>query len=102
MAILSKADVVHVAKLAKLDLTESEIKKFLSQLSSVVEYIGELEKVDTTGIEPTSQTTGLTNVFRGDEIKPSSLNQDKALSGTDKVHNGYFKVPAILEGRTDK
>lgn len=102
MARLSKADVLHVAKLAKLKLTESEIEKFLPQLSNIVDHISELSKVDTSGIEPTSQTTGLTNVFRGDEIKESHINQDKALSGTEKTHNGYFKVPAILEGRSDK
>jgi aspartyl-tRNA(Asn)/glutamyl-tRNA(Gln) amidotransferase subunit C len=102
MARLSKADVLHVAKLAKLKLTESEIEKFLPQLSSVVEHISELSKVDTSGIEPTSQTTGLTDVFRGDEIKESDITQDKALSGTEQTHNGYFKVPAILEGRSDK
>ena len=102
MASLSKDDVLHVAKLAKLTLSESEIKKFLPQLSNIVDHISELSKVDTSGVEPTSQTTGLTDVFRGDEVKESSIDQDKALSGTEKTHNGYFKVPAILEGRTDK
>lgn len=102
MAKLTKADVVHVAKLAKLDLTEAEIEKFLPQLSSVVEHVSELGKVDTEGVEPTSQTTGLENVFRGDDIKQSSINVDAAMSGTDNVYNNYFKVPAILEGRTDK
>lgn len=102
MSKLTKKDVLHVAKLAKLDLSETEIDKFLSQLSFIVDHISELSKVDTSNIEPTSQTTGLTDVFRDDEIKESSLNQDRALSGTDKIYNGYFKVPAILEGRTDK
>lgn len=102
MSKLTKADVLHVAKLAKLDLTESEIKKFLPQLSNVIEHFSEMDKVDTSQVEPTSQTTGLENVFRGDEIKESSFTQDTALSGSDKVYNGYFKVPAILEGRTNK
>lgn len=102
MSRLSKADVLHVAKLANLDLTEVEIKKFLAQLSSIIEHVSELNKVDTTNIEPTSQTTGLENVFREDEIKLSSLDQDAALSGTDDTYNAFFKVPAILEGRTDK
>lgn len=102
MSKLTKADVLHVAKLAKLDLTESEIKKFLPQLSNVIEHFGEMNKVDTSGVEPTSQTTGLEDVFRGDEIKESSITQDMALSGTEKTYNGYFKVPAILEGRSNK
>jgi aspartyl-tRNA(Asn)/glutamyl-tRNA(Gln) amidotransferase subunit C len=102
MAKLTKADVLYVAKLAKLDLSEAEIKEFLPQLSSVVDHIGELSKVDTSAVVPTSQTTGLENIFRDDKVRPSSIDQDAAISGTDKIYNGYFKVPAILEGRTDK
>jgi aspartyl-tRNA(Asn)/glutamyl-tRNA(Gln) amidotransferase subunit C len=102
MSKLTKADVLHVAKLAKLNLSEAEIKMFLPQLSSVIDHIGNLSKVDTANVEPTSQTTGLTDVFRDDEIKESSLDQDKALSGSEKIYNGYFRVPAILSERTDK
>jgi len=103
MAKLKKADVLHVAKLANLNLTESEIKKFLPQLSSIIDFISQLDEVDTKGIDPTSQTTGLTNVFREDQVMSDKLlSQDEALSGTEETYNGYFKVPAILEGRTDK
>jgi aspartyl-tRNA(Asn)/glutamyl-tRNA(Gln) amidotransferase subunit C len=103
MTKLTKDDVLHVAKLAKLNLTDSEIAKFTPQLGEVVNYISELSEVDTEGIEPTSQTTGLENQTREDVVKiESSLSQDEALSGSDKTHNGYFKVKAILEGRTDK
>ena len=102
MAKLTNSDVLHVAELAKLDLTEDEIDKFLPQLSEIVDHVSELQKVDTTNIDPTSQTTGLTNVLRDDEVKTSSIDQSGALSGTDNTYNGFFKVPAILEGRTDK
>lgn len=103
MAGLTKAEVVHVAKLAKLDLTETEIEKYSSQLSSIIGHISELSEVDTTGVEPTSQTTGLENVFRDDEIKTNKiLSQDAALSGTEEIYNGYFKVRAILSERSDK
>lgn len=103
MAKLTNDDVLHVAKLAKLDLNKSEVDKFASQLSNVIDYFGELSKVDTEGVEATSQTTGLENVYREDKAENSkSLNQDEAISGTDNTHNGYFKVKAILEGRTDK
>ncbi|HKB88681.1 MAG TPA: Asp-tRNA(Asn)/Glu-tRNA(Gln) amidotransferase subunit GatC [Patescibacteria group bacterium] len=102
MAKFTKSDVLHVAKLANLNLTDAELKKFLPQLSTIVEHISELNKVDTNNIEPTNQTTGLTNIFREDQVKVSSINQASALAGTDNIHNGYFKVPAILEGRTYK
>lgn len=100
MAKLTKADVVHVARLANLTLTDSEIEKFLGQLSTIVNYISELESVDTSNVEPTSQTTGLVNVTREDEIDSiNMLSQDEALSGTDKTHNGLFMVDAILKNR---
>lgn len=103
MVKLSKADVLHVAKLAKLDLSDSEVEKFQGQLSKVIDQIGELSEVDTKNVEPTSQATGLENVYRIDEIKSENcLSQDEVLSGTDKIHNGYFKVGAILSERSDK
>lgn len=102
MAKLTKKDVQHIADLAHLTLTDAQIKKFLPQLSKIVEYISQLDEVDTNNTEPTSQTTGLINVYREDKIKQSSITQDEALSGTDNSHNGLFKIPAILTGRTDK
>lgn len=103
MSKLTREDVLHVAKLAKLDLTEEEIKKFTPQLSSVIDHISELSNVDTKNVEPTSQTTGLENVYRDDEIKSENgLTNEEAVSGTDQIYNGYFKVKAILKGRTDK
>ena len=103
MARLTKADVIHVAKLANLNLSDSEINKFLPQLSSIIDFVGQLNEVDTKNVEPTAQVTGLENVFRDGEADPSKcLSQDEVLSGTDKTYNGFFKVPAILEGRTDK
>lgn len=103
MAKLTKKDVLHVASLAKLKLSEKEIKKFIPQLSNIIDFIGQLSEVDVKGVEPTSQTTGLENVEREDKINPDqSLSVDQALSGTDKTHNGYFVVDAILTERTDK
>lgn len=103
MAKLTKAEVLHVAKLSNLKLTDDEVEKYLSQLGRVIEHISELSEVDTKRIEPTSQSTGLTDITRPDEIKPGvSMTQEQAVSGTDKTYNGYFKVGAILSERTDK
>jgi aspartyl-tRNA(Asn)/glutamyl-tRNA(Gln) amidotransferase subunit C len=97
MSELSKKDVKHIAKLAKLKLTEGEINKFSKQLSEIITYVGQLSKVDTSKTEPTSQTTGLENVTRKDKRVPDDLlTQEEALSGTEKVHNGYFVVDAVL------
>ena len=100
---LTKDDVLHVAQLSNLQLTEEEIKKFTPQLSKIVEFVGELSEVDTSEIDASVNVTGLTNVMAEDEINVvNTLPVDKATSATDQIHNDLFKVPAILEGRTDK
>ncbi|MDP3998094.1 MAG: Asp-tRNA(Asn)/Glu-tRNA(Gln) amidotransferase subunit GatC [bacterium] len=91
-----KIDVSHVAKLANLDLTDEENKRFAGQLSSILDYVAQLDKIDTKGVEPTSQVTGLENVTRKDEPSPS-LSQEKVLKNTKSKHNGLFKVKAIFE-----
>lgn len=90
-----KFDVSRVAKLANLPLTDEEKKKFEPQLEETIQYIERLNEVDTEGIEPTSQVTGLENVLREDEVKPS-LSQEQALSNAKSTHNGLFKVKGIL------
>lgn len=101
MAKLKKEDVLHIAKLAKLELSSQETHKFASQLSSVLDHFGELSQVETEGVIATSQTTGQENVTRKD-VAGSSLKLDEVTSGSEEIHNGYFKVDAILSERTDK
>jgi aspartyl-tRNA(Asn)/glutamyl-tRNA(Gln) amidotransferase subunit C len=101
MIKLKLSEVVHVAKLANLNLTKKEEKLFTKQLSDVVGYIEELKKVDTKGVKPTSQTTGLENTTRKDLIKENnSLGQKSALSGAKFTHNGYFVVDYLLKERS--
>jgi len=93
---LTKKEVIHIANLAKLTLTTQEIKIFGEQLSEVVNYVSELNQVDTRSVKPTGQTTGLTNVFRQDTDIAPSLKKEEALSGTEVTHNNYFLVPQII------
>ena len=103
MARLTKKQVLHVAELSNLKLTDAEIEKFTPQLDKIIEFVASLSEVDTEDVEPTSQTTGLTNVLRTDTAKPESiLSKDKALSGIDNQYNGFFKVPAILSERSSE
>lgn len=93
---LTKDKVKHVALLADLKLSQKEVKKFQKQLSEILGYIDVLNKLNTKGVEPTSQLTGLENVLRED--KPgSSLSQEGVLSGAKEKHNNFFKVKAIFE-----
>jgi aspartyl-tRNA(Asn)/glutamyl-tRNA(Gln) amidotransferase subunit C len=91
-----KIDVLHIAKLANLPLKKEEIEKYEKQLSSILEYIEKLQKVNTESVAETSQVTNLENVTRDDSTTPS-LSQDQALSNTKSKHKEAFKVKAILE-----
>ena len=91
-----KINVSHVAKLANLVVEKDEIEKFEHQLSNVLEYIKKLEEVDVSGVEPTSQVTGLENVYREDKVTPS-LSQAEALSNASDIQNGMFKVKGIFD-----
>ncbi len=103
MGKLKKKEVLHLAKLAKLKLSQVEIRKFQKQLSEIISYVEKLSEVDTSNIQPTSQTTGLINVFREDELDISqTLTIEKTLSGTDKSRNNYFVVPYVFEARSEK
>lgn len=91
-----KINVPHVGKLANLLLSDDETAKFEKQLSEVLDYVRKLDKVDVTNVEPTSQVTGLENVSRDDETKPS-LSQEDALSGAKSKHNGHIVVKGIFD-----
>lgn len=102
MSNLSKEEVKHVAKLSDLPLTEEEISTYQKQLSEVINYIEELKEVDVERVEPTSQTTGLVNVTRKDQVNPLRvLSQEEATSLAHKEHNGYFVVPAVITKEHD-
>lgn len=91
-----KIDVNHIAKLANLPLEPDEKAKFEKQLEETVDYISQLNEIDTEKVKPTNHVTNLKNVLRKDQAAPS-LSQEEALKNAKSVHNGLFKVPAILE-----
>ncbi|MCJ7792504.1 MAG: Asp-tRNA(Asn)/Glu-tRNA(Gln) amidotransferase subunit GatC [Candidatus Marinimicrobia bacterium] len=96
---MKKTVIEHLAKLANLTLTGSEKKKLGHQLTEILEYVRQLEKVETKGVVPTSQVTGLENVFRQDETQ-ASLSQDEVLANAKSQAKGLFKVKAIFEEMT--
>lgn len=100
MTKLTKKDVLHVASLSNLKLTEKEIKKLLPQLSKIVEFIGNLSEIDTSEIKSTNQITELINVYRDDfENVGQNLKESEVFQNAED-NNSLFEVPAILEGRT--
>ncbi|MBE0535783.1 MAG: Asp-tRNA(Asn)/Glu-tRNA(Gln) amidotransferase subunit GatC [Phycisphaerae bacterium] len=93
---IDEAQVRHVAKLSRLELTDQEVAMFSTDLSAIVEYIEKLNELDTTGVEPLAHCLPIHNVFRPDEIKPS-LDTEAALANAPQRHDEYFKVPKILD-----
>ena len=95
---LTDEQVKHVAKLASLTLSESDVEKYRNQLSEILEFVSKLRDIDTSKTIATNQTTGLINVFREDEIDESRiLTQEQALANAPDSYNGFFKIPAVLE-----
>ena len=95
---ISKEQVEHVAKLARLEVSEDEKATFARQLSGILTYIDQLKELDTRGVEPTATVLPTDNVFRGDEVRPS-LSQEAALANAPDRADGFFSVPKILEDR---
>jgi aspartyl-tRNA(Asn)/glutamyl-tRNA(Gln) amidotransferase subunit C len=95
---LKKKDIEHIAKLARLDLTEAELKKYGSQLSDVLSYVEQLQEVNVDGVEPTAQVTGLENVFREDVAEEWDKNErEAALNQAPELEDGQIKVKRVLE-----
>ena len=95
MTNLTKDEVLHIAKLANLTLTEEEVSVFTKQLSETLDYVEKLKEIKTENIDPTFQTTGLKNVTRDDVIEPS-LTQEEALKNAKATYKGYFKTKSIF------
>jgi aspartyl-tRNA(Asn)/glutamyl-tRNA(Gln) amidotransferase subunit C len=93
---LSRAQVIAIAELAKLQLSDEEIERFGDQLSQVLEYAERLEQLDTADIPPTASVLPLRNVFRDDEVRPS-LPRDEALANAPDTADGQFRVDAVLD-----
>jgi len=96
MAKLTKQEVEHVAKLARLDFSEEDKKKLSEQLGEILDYIDQLNELDTENVKPTSHVIPVKNVVRPDEVKPS-LTRDEALANAPNNVNNLFEVPKIVE-----
>ena len=89
-------EVEHVARLARLALSEEEKEQMRSQLDRILGYIEKLSQLDTSAVEPTSHVIPMTNVFRDDALVPS-LPREEALGNAPDRREGFFQVPRIIE-----
>ena len=92
---ISRDEVAHVARLARLDVTEDELDRFTEQLGAVLEHAADVEALDTAGVEPTAHPLPLENVLRDDVVRPS-LDRDEVLAQAPAAEEGRFRVPRIL------
>lgn len=96
MATLSRDDILKLARLARLDLTEDEITEYSAELSEILQYVEQLQGIDVNGLQPTNQVTGLTNVMRGDKIKDYGYSATDLLKNLPAQENGHIKVKRML------
>lgn len=94
--MLTQDDVRHIAKLAKIKLSETEVEKFQGDLSGILDFFAILESVDTEGVAETSQVTGLENETRKDEVQVTENNDDLLECTPHQVENHCVKIPKIM------
>ncbi len=93
---ITKAEVEHVALLARLELTEEEAETFTGQMDAILAYVDKLNELDTDGIVPTAHAVPMENAFRPDEVTPS-IGVGNALANAPKRAESFFRVPKVIE-----
>lgn len=96
MSKLSKQDILKLAQLSRLHLTDAEIEQFAEEISVILHYTEQLQKADLKGVEPTYQVTGLQDVTRPDELIDYGTSQADLLKNAPATEKGHFKVKRML------
>jgi aspartyl-tRNA(Asn)/glutamyl-tRNA(Gln) amidotransferase subunit C len=91
---IGRDEVLHVAKLARLELSDDEIERFREQLSAILEAVGTVSELDLSGVEPTSHPLDVVNVWDEDSPRPC-LPREDALANAPDPEDGYFGVPPV-------
>jgi aspartyl-tRNA(Asn)/glutamyl-tRNA(Gln) amidotransferase subunit C len=92
---ITRDDVAHVARLARLEVSDEELDLFTGQLAAVLAHADDVASLDTAGVHPTAHPLPLENVLRADEVRPS-LDRDEVLGQAPSVEEHRFKVPPVL------
>ncbi len=93
---VSKEEVLHIASLSRLNLTEQELEKYTNDLSNIVDYANELSKIDIEGVKPTAHILDIKNVFRKDNVE-SSYDRERILQNAPTKAAGCITVPKVVE-----
>ena len=95
MTTISTSDIQHLASLSSLALADDEVDELRQDLENIIGYIKQLGELDTSGVEPTYQVTGLANVWLEDEVQPG-VSREALLNLAPKKQNNQVKVPQVL------
>lgn len=96
MSKLSNDDMRKLARLSKLAMTDDELDTIKAQLNDIFEFVHQLQDINTDGVEPTEQVSGLANAYRPDTIKDYGVSREDMLKNVPKTESGYVKVPKVL------
>jgi aspartyl-tRNA(Asn)/glutamyl-tRNA(Gln) amidotransferase subunit C len=96
MTELTREDVLKLAKLARLSLTDEEVEEFRHELSDILGYVQQLQDLDVTGLEPTTQVSGLKNVMRDDVIRDYGIDKADLLRNVPHVEDEQIKVKRMI------
>lgn len=94
---VDREEVLHIAKLARLRLTDAEVEAFGAQLSNILDYVDQLDELDTSGIEPTTHAVPLVMQLRPDVVE-ARLSREQVLANAPDTDDGHFRVPKVVEG----
>ncbi len=95
--MITKKDVQHIAKLARLGLSEKELSKFQKEISLILDYVSQLQKVDISKVEPISHITGVKNIMRNDKSRKTDIERvKKILEEVPETKEGYVKVKTVF------
>lgn len=96
MAELTPQDILKLARLARIQVTEDELQKYSKELTAILQYVQQLENVDTKGLKPTYQVTGLTDVMRADELHDYGVTAEELLKNAPATEAGHIKVKRMI------
>lgn len=97
MAKLTREDILKLARLARLDISEEEIELYQKELSSILQYVEQIQNTDVTGLKPTTQVTGLTNVMRDDEVQDYGVSPEDLLRLAPNTQDRQLKVKRMIK-----
>ncbi len=95
-SVISREEILKLAKLSNLELTDDEVEKYQDEVSSILEMITKLNEIDTEGVEPTYQVSGNQNVMREDKISEDIVSADRLLALAPKKNKDQIEVPKVL------